>query len=555
MNSDLAADQIVITKVFAPWCRACKGLEPKFLALKNSPKYQDLPLLWADLSIQHNKAFVKSLGVLALPTIQFYVGGQLVDTFPCGPSKLPILKRKLATLISEHVDAKTRRLKPESLAPTTETDKVEETEGMTIQAEPAVLTPEERQLFRNIPYFSELSLADVDDMLDKKARLVTFAPGSIIMKEGEPGRTFYVVRTGEVEVCQSVTSFGASDPLVATPPFYLGTVINRLRRGDYFGERALITGEPRAASIRAAHNAAKNKCEEPVTCWMLDKDDFPASSILSGKTKGSVVTDAMVSTVNDKYGVSLRELQEYSGNIQDAAAKASQVRGSFNNPQKIHGVDDDEEVLEEEDAAAPEETAAAKNRARKSEAILSLLTRFNLIRHVSRCFEYIVQTKAVFGDEGVRKRRLMLVSRLSPARRSEFVDAFALMDLDGDGNIELLELKRVMESIGESKSDEELMKMIKQGSSSVLDGRSVLSKADFLGIMAEAEFYHLFRDTFAALDKTDSGYVKACELDRVLSGVRDLISDDHRSIIDVDDTEMLVDYEQFSRMLLGSALL
>jgi calmodulin/calcium-binding protein CML len=44
------------------------------------------------------------------------------------------------------------------------------------------------------------------------------------------------------------------------------------------------------------------------------------------------------------------------------------------------------------------------------------------------------------------------------------------------------------------------------------------------------------------------------DLDRVLCGVRDLISDDRKSIIDVEDDEMLIDYEQFSRMLLGSAL-
>jgi calmodulin/calcium-binding protein CML len=80
---------------------------------------------------------------------------------------------------------------------------------------------------------------------------------------------------------------------------------------------------------------------------------------------------------------------------------------------------------------------------------------------------------------------------------------------------------------------------------------------DFMGLMAEAEFYHLFRDIFASLDENNSGYVKARELDRVLCGVRDLISDDrggNKSVIDVEDKDMLVDYEQFSRMLLGTSL-
>jgi len=71
-------DKLVILKVFAPWCRACKGLEPKFQKLTTTPEYTDhVPIVWASLSIQHNKAFVQSLGVLALPTVQFYVGGQV----------------------------------------------------------------------------------------------------------------------------------------------------------------------------------------------------------------------------------------------------------------------------------------------------------------------------------------------------------------------------------------------------------------------------------------------------------------------------------------------
>jgi calmodulin/calcium-binding protein CML len=75
-----------------------------------------------------------------------------------------------------------------------------------------------------------------------------------------------------------------------------------------------------------------------------------------------------------------------------------------------------------------------------------------------------------------------------------------------------------------------------------------------MGIMAEADFYHLFKDTFASLDKYNSGFVKASELDRVLCGMRDLISDDRKSIIDVDDKDMMIDYEQFSKMLLGTTL-
>ena len=81
-----------------------------------------------------------------------------------------------------------------------------------------------------------------------------------------------------------------------------------------------------------------------------------------------------------------------------------------------------------------------------------------------------------------------------------------------------------------------------------------ITKEDFFGLMAESETYQLFIDTFKTLDPNDSGFVRAKDLDRILCGVRDLISDDRKSIIDVEDMEMMVDYEQFSRMLLGTSL-
>ena len=81
-----------------------------------------------------------------------------------------------------------------------------------------------------------------------------------------------------------------------------------------------------------------------------------------------------------------------------------------------------------------------------------------------------------------------------------------------------------------------------------------ISRDEFMGVMAEAEFYNLFTETFQELDKDNTGYVRAGDLDEVLGGVRDLISNEQTNIIDVEDKDMLVDYEQFSKMLLGAAL-
>jgi len=563
-------DKLVIFKVFAPWCRACKGLEPKFIQIAHDEKYASLPLVFAQLSIQHNKEFVKSLGVLALPTVQFYVGGALHDNFPCGPSKVPILKRKLAQLVADHIDPESKQVKESSIEyyqnqltsasdtegtkaqtavqPTNTTEAIGAS-AITETAQPPKPTIAERNhIMKTIPYFQEMSLADADAVLDK-ARLLTFEPKSVIMREGKPGRTFYILREGEVEICQA-TAY-PYDPLVV-PSSYLGTVINRLQPGEYFGERSLLTGEPRAASLRAT--------DRPVACWALDIDDFPESSPLSGRTRGTS-SEARLEGVNDKYGVNFFDSiydQEVMNTLKDAQT-ASQIRGSINTPQLIRGVDTDEEVdlddyydIEQGDASTGATLPDGIKVAVGGDAIFGVLRRFQLIRAVSQCFEYIVETKATWGTTGIRKRREYLVKRLSPTQRADFRETFHLIDASGDGYISLLELQRVMESIGSPKTDDELQQVMENAS---LDGRPQMNRQDFEGLMAEAEFYNLFRDIFSTLDTQNSGFVKAGELDRVLAGVRDLISDDQKSLIDVEDPDVLIDYERFSRMLLGTALI
>lgn len=520
---DANKDQLIVMKVFAPWCRACKGLEPKFNAIVKDKKYQGLPIIWADLTIQNNKDYVKSIGVVALPSIQFYSHGLKEDTFPCGPSKVPILKKKLADFISSHIDDDTGSLKEPGRQLTdlssTAIDFVAPKDE-TVQS----VVEREKSRLRAIPYFANMLESEFEAMLSK-ASLLTFDRGAIIMREGNIGRTFYIIVEGEVEICQK-TSF--EDPLT-TPPTYLGTVINRFVKGEYFGERALITGEPRAASIRTS---------SITKCLVFDKDDFPSSCVLSGNSAAENPSELKI--IDEKYGVSLSDITSFNDSQYLAAQKANQARGSVNTPMPIDGVDND----------------ASDGMPRlgvDAGAVVPLLIRFKLIRLVTRCFDYMVSNTPRLGDEGARRRRNMLVKYLSVSQQNDFNDAYSLLDSDGDGEITLMELRRLMDSVGEEKSDAELMTYIKTGNQE-MDGKQVITYDDFMGIMAEAEFYNLFYETFRALDKDDSGYLRASDLNRVLCGIRDLITDDRKSIIDVEDDDMSIDYEQFSKMLLGTAL-
>jgi CRP-like cAMP-binding protein len=94
-----------------------------------------------------------------------------------------------------------------------------------------------------------------DQQISKVAdvvQLAHFQPGEYIIRKGERGHVFYIIKTGSV-LC---TEVGAGQKRLEDV---------RLNAGEYFGERALLTDEPRAANVLADSN---------VTCMVLDRDAF-----------------------------------------------------------------------------------------------------------------------------------------------------------------------------------------------------------------------------------------------------------------------------------------
>jgi ABC-type bacteriocin/lantibiotic exporter with double-glycine peptidase domain/CRP-like cAMP-binding protein len=77
---------------------------------------------------------------------------------------------------------------------------------------------------------------------------VTGETGSVVVRQGDPGGAMYFVEDGRLEV--SV----ASDAKTRVTGF--------LRTGDIFGERSLVTGEPRAATVRALTDVRLLKLEQ-----------------------------------------------------------------------------------------------------------------------------------------------------------------------------------------------------------------------------------------------------------------------------------------------------
>lgn len=414
---------------------------------------------------------------------------RLVENFPCPPTKIPLLKKKLSRFLNGRVDPQTRQLKDI------------EKDSSTWPVEPRATRVASRNEFINakhieylrngLSFFRDCTNDEFETMLNK-AKLVTYNAGDIIIRQGMPGTAFFVIKSG---VAEMIVRSRFDDP-ISTPPSYLGVVVNELKKFDYFGERALTTGEPYAASVRVL---------DKVRCFVFDVEDVPESSILSRKRRA---TQEMVEQLSHRY----------------------QLPHDYNKPNYLPQTPKDAGVLE-------------------------LLIRFKRIRQAAKCFAYVMKSGVEWGDEGAIARRTVLWTKLSKAQRDEFQEVFDIVDVNKTGKISLLEMRKFMQSAREHKSDDELRRMIARASPNFQRSADyVISRDEFMGIMAEAEFYNLFTETFRELDSDNTGYVRAGDLDDVLGGVRDLISNDRTGIIDVEDKDMLVDYEQFSKMLLGAAL-
>ena len=94
-------------------------------------------------------------------------------------------------------------------------------------------------LAAKVPLFGGLSSVDLAALAGMMVRKQFTAGEVIVQEEEEEGQTFFVINNGVVHVA------------VMTPEGK-NTVLATLKRGDFFGEMALLDGEPRSASVIAA---------------------------------------------------------------------------------------------------------------------------------------------------------------------------------------------------------------------------------------------------------------------------------------------------------------
>jgi MFS family permease len=121
----------------------------------------------------------------------------------------------------------------------------------------------EAGLLYHLPMFAPLPLA-VTDLLAAEAEPRQFPAGAVVMREGEPGDRFYLITDGAA----AVSVRGAPKP--------------SLRRGDCFGEIALLHGISRTATVTA---------EGPLHTLTLSRDEFLTA--VTGNSTSQAAADAL----------------------------------------------------------------------------------------------------------------------------------------------------------------------------------------------------------------------------------------------------------------------
>ncbi len=160
------------------------------------------------------------------------------------------------------------------------------------------------KILKKVPIFRMLGKESIDFIVER-LKFKSFQGNETICKIGDPGEEMYIIISGKTEI------------RIGTPG--KEKVVATLGAGDYFGEMALLTGEPRSATVVAV---------EPCETFVLYKNDFdvileryPSISLSMGKIVSQRLRDTLkkAASLPPEQKISAGEEGGPSGSLKDMA--------------------------------------------------------------------------------------------------------------------------------------------------------------------------------------------------------------------------------------------
>jgi putative peptide zinc metalloprotease protein len=128
---------------------------------------------------------------------------------------------------------------------------------------------EERSELGRMSLFRHARPSELDPILDR-LQADEYSAGAVIIRQNDVGDRFYLIRSGRVRVRRT-----ADDGTEA--------VLGEMSTGEYFGEMALLSDAPRAATVEAV---------EATRVWSLDKAAFQELLLGQFQLSGALSTEA-----------------------------------------------------------------------------------------------------------------------------------------------------------------------------------------------------------------------------------------------------------------------
>src|SRR5262249_26129951 len=119
------------------------------------------------------------------------------------------------------------------------------------------------QIAMVLPTLDRKVLADVASQVVVR----TYAAGTAIIRQGDAADRFFIIQEGEVDV-----EVAAAD---GTAP----RIVNRLGRGDYFGEIGLLTGSTRNATVATTRETQVMELDRGGFMTMISTSDLTSQEL------------------------------------------------------------------------------------------------------------------------------------------------------------------------------------------------------------------------------------------------------------------------------------